>query len=185
MPYAATLDANVLHPHVTVDLLLRLADRGLFRIVWSREILDEVHDSLVRRGLDPARIRSRIEMMERAFPEAMAAGIEAFLPTVPPEVDPGDRHVVAAALAAKADAIVTNNLDHFPTAALSALGLDVQNLDGFLLNQWTLDSATVADVLAEMETDRDRPPRTVPELLDALDRHAPDFIGIVRTGLVE
>lgn len=30
MPYAATLDANVLHPQISVDLLLRLADRGLF-----------------------------------------------------------------------------------------------------------------------------------------------------------
>lgn len=42
MPYAATLDANVLHPQITTDLLLRLGDRGLFRMVWSREILDEV-----------------------------------------------------------------------------------------------------------------------------------------------
>lgn len=185
MPYAATLDANVLHPQITVDLLLRLADRGLFRIVWSREILEEVYDSLVRRGLDADRIRNRIEMMERAFPEAMAEGIEAFLPSVPPEVDPGDHHVVAAALATKADAIVTNNLDHFPTGALSALGLDVQNLDGFLLNQWTLDSATCTDVLAEMEADRDRPPQTITELLDSLDRHAPDFVRIVRTDLFE
>jgi hypothetical protein len=31
MPYAAVLDANVLHPIMTTQVLLRVADRGLFR----------------------------------------------------------------------------------------------------------------------------------------------------------
>ncbi len=183
MPYAATLDANVLHPHITVDLLLRLSDRGMFRVVWSRQILDEVHDSIVRRGFDPDRIRQRIAMMERHFPEAMAEGIDRFIPAVPDVVAPGDRHVVAAALAARADAIVTNDLGDFPANELGDLGLDVQSLDGFLLNQWTLDSEAVTQVLEEMEQDRNRPPKTIPELLDALEHHAPDFAAAVRTDL--
>lgn len=52
MPYAALLDANVLHPIMTTQVLLRLADRGLFRPIWSREILDEVRESLERRHID-------------------------------------------------------------------------------------------------------------------------------------
>lgn len=180
MPYAATLDANILHPHITADLLLRLAEHGLFRIVWSAEILAEVHDSLVRRGLDAQRIGRRIQMMRHAFPEADIGDIAPFLGGVPSEVENEDRHVVAAALAGKADAIVTNNLRHFPADALSGLGLEVQGLDAFLLNQWTLDPLTVIEALLEMEADRDRPPRTLPELLAALEPHAPEFVHAVR-----
>jgi predicted nucleic acid-binding protein len=179
MPYAITLDANVLHPHIVADLILRLAERGMFRVTWSREILDEVERSLVRRGLDEHRVRRRIAMMETAFPEAMAP-IAPLLPTIPEEIDAEDRHVVAAALAGKADGIVTQNLTHFPAEAMEALGLDLQTIDGFLLNQWTLDPTTVHDVLAQMEEDRDRPPKTVAELLEALERHAPTFVGAVQ-----
>jgi len=131
MPYAAALDANVLHPQITVDLLLRLAERGLFRIVWSDPILNEVRDSLVRRGFDDARIRRRIEMMKVGFPEAMVDDITPHVGSVPADVDDDDHHVVAAALAGKADAIVTNNFRHFPAEHLAPLGLDVQSLDDF------------------------------------------------------
>jgi len=182
MPYAVTLDANVLHPQITTDLLLRLAERGLFRVVWSDEILAEVRDSLVRRGLDESRIRRRIQMMRDAFPEAMVGDVTPLLDSVSAEVEADDRHVVAAALAARADAIVTNNLAHFPAAALIPVGIDVQSLDGFLVNQWTLDPRAVLGALGEMEADRDRPPRTVPELLAALELHAPTFVEAVRRG---
>jgi predicted nucleic acid-binding protein len=180
MPYAAALDANVLHPQTTVDLLLRLAERGLFRVVWSDRILDEVHHSLVRRRLDDVRIRRRIEMMKAAFPEAMVEDIAPHLGNVPAEVDADDHHVVAAALAGRADAVVTNNLTHCPAEHLAPLGLDVRSLDDFLLNQWTLDPATVVDALFEMEADRDRPPKTVAELLAALEPHAPSFAAAAR-----
>lgn len=180
MPYAAVLDANVLHPQVTVDLLLRLAERGLFRLVWSDQILGEVHDSLVRRGFDASRIQRRIEMMKAAFPEAMVEDIASHLGSVPAQVDADDHHVVAAALAGKADAVVTNNIMHFPATELAQLDLEVQSLDDFLLNQWTLDAAAVLDALLEMQAARDRPPQTVQELLAALEPHAPSFAAAAR-----
>ena len=40
-------------------------------------------------------------------------------------VDPSDRHVVGAALAADADAIVTINVRHFATARLAPVGIAV------------------------------------------------------------
>jgi hypothetical protein len=87
---------------------------------------------------------------------------------------------VAAALAAKADCIVTENVAHFPAEAMDSLGLDLQTIDDFLLNQWMLDPTAAHSVLTEMEEDRDRPPRTVAELLDALEPHAPAFVGAAR-----
>jgi PIN domain len=47
--------------------------------------------------------------------------------------DPDDRHVVAAALAGRADVIVTDNLADFPLAAMPA-PLARQSLDDFLLD---------------------------------------------------
>ena len=143
-------------------------------------ILGEVRESLVRRRIDSVRVDRRIQMMRDAFPEAMTDQVERFLSVVPVDVDEGDRHVAAAALAARADAIVTRNIADFAPDELFALGIEVQSLDAFLLNQWTLDADVVRDVLQEMERDRLRPPRTVAELLAALDPLAPSFAASVR-----
>jgi len=89
--------------------------------------------------------------MSQAFPEALVAGVGRFLAAVPNEIDPDDRHVVAAALAAKADCVVTNNTRDFPHDALVALGIDVQSADEFLVNQLTLDEEAVVSVIREIE----------------------------------
>ncbi len=175
MAYVALLDADVLHPYISVDLLLRLAERRMFQPAWSEEILAEVRDSLVRRGIDPEKVDHRLDAMREAFPDAMTPGIGRFLSAVPASVDPGDRHVVAAALAVRAEAIVTRNVSDFAPADLFELGIEVQSLDAFLVSQWTLDRAVVLDALREMEEDRTRPPRTEAEILDALATLAPSF----------
>lgn len=180
MAYVVVLDADVLHPYISVDLLLRLADRRLFRPAWSEEILREVRDSLIRRGLDETRLDRRLRTMRDHFPEAMTERVDDFLPAVPEPVDPDDRHVVAAAFAARADAIITRNLGDFAPEELFELGIEVQSLDAFMLNQWTLDPDVVLDVLREMGRDRARSPRTVEELLGALEPLAPSFVAAVR-----
>lgn len=180
MAYVAVLDADVLHPYISVDLLLRLAERRMFRPAWSEEILTEVRDSLVRRGIDPDKVDHRLDAMREIFPDAMTSGIGRFLAVVPASVDPGDRHVVAAALAARAEAIVTRNVSDFAPADLTELGIEVQSLDAFLVNQWTLDPEVVGDAFREMEEDRTRPPRTLAEILDALAALAPSFVDSVR-----
>jgi len=178
--YVAVLDADVLHPYISVDLLLRLAERRLFRPAWSVEILDEVRESLVRRGIDAGRVEHRLQAMQGTFPEAMTDQVERFLRVVPVRVDEGDRHVAAAALAARADAIVTRNISDFAPDELFSLGIEVQSLDSFLLNQWTLDPDVVVDVLSEMERDRLRSPRRISELLGALELLAPTFVSAAR-----
>jgi hypothetical protein len=87
--YVAVLDADVLHPQISVDVLLRLAERRLFRPAWSEEILSEVREGLVRRGIDGVRVDRRIQMLRDAFPEAMTDQVERFLSVVPDEVDAG------------------------------------------------------------------------------------------------
>lgn len=123
MAYVALLDASVLHPWVVCELLLRLAERGLFRPAWSEAILDELVQSLIDRMPDHAdRFRRRREHMEAAFAEAMTRTPKLFAGAVPPAVDEGDRHVVAAGLAARANVIVTDNIRDFVPDALAEIG---------------------------------------------------------------
>ena len=183
MAYVALLDASVLHPWVVCDLLLRLAERGLYRPAWSAEILDELVDSLTDRKPEHAeRFQRRRERMEAAFAEAMAVRPERFVAAVPEEVDPGDRHVVAAAFAARADVIVTNNIRHFAPERLAESGLLAQTADEFLIHQWWLDPQGVDQVLTEMAAATTRPPLAVAEILESLRRLAPEFVNLVEQG---
>lgn len=182
MAYVALLDASVLHPWVVCDLLLRLAERGLYRPTWSAEILDELVDSLTERKPEHAeRFQRRRERMEAAFAEAMAERPERFLAAVPDEVDAGDRHVVAAALAARADVIVTNNVRHFAPERLAESGLLVQTADEFLIHQWWLDSDAVAEALSAMAEATRRPPLSLEQVLESLATLAPGPVALARS----
>jgi predicted nucleic acid-binding protein len=113
--YAAVLDANVLVPSALCDTLLRLAADGFYRPLWSEQILKEVEHAIlrIRPELDPIRVARRIDAMRAAFIDAnvegweeVAAGLD--LP------DPDDRHVLAAAIAGGAQAIVTVQREGLP-----------------------------------------------------------------------
>jgi len=181
MAYVALLDASVLHPWIICDLLLRLAERGLYRPAWSEGILDELVDSLTaRRPEHEGRFRRRREHMEAAFAEAMARGHARFVAAVPAAVDDGDRHVVAAALAARADVIVTDNIRDFAPDDLADVGLRVQTADEFLIHQWWLDPSGVVEDILAMAAATSRPPLTAMQVLESLGRHAPEFTALVR-----
>jgi hypothetical protein len=65
--------------------------------------------------------------------------------------DPGDRHVVAAARADRADVIVTDNLADFPPTALPA-PLTRQSLDDFLLHSLDLHLGLVVSAVHAIAT---------------------------------
>lgn len=130
---SALLDANVLYPAPVRDFLLSLAEDGLFKPFWSEEIHQEWKRNLLinRPDLEPERIDRTIHLMNEAFPDTNVEGykkhIEGLLLT-----DPDDRHVLAAALEAKADFLVTANLKDFLSPKLQLKGLHVIHPDEFL-----------------------------------------------------
>ena len=75
MALAALLDANVLHPQILCDLLLRLAEHDAFRPLWSVEILTETIESILRRrpDLERERLQRRMNAMNEAFPDAIVS----------------------------------------------------------------------------------------------------------------
>ena len=181
MPYVtALLDANVLHPMVLCDLLIRLAQAGRFRALWTREILAETTRTILRRRPDLSieLLRNRTAAMEAALQGATVDGYSALLPTFA-DLGP-DAHVVAAAVAAGADVIVTANTRDFPEPVLDPYGLAVQSPDDFLVEQWWLDPGTVMDVLVEQSRGTTRPHLTVDDILTRLRFMAPAFVKLVR-----
>jgi hypothetical protein len=151
-----------------VDLLLTLAERGTYRPLWSKDVLDELRRNLAKVGIDPAAIEHRISSMNSTFPDAMVSGYADLVPQM--NCDKKDRHVLAAAIRGGAAIIVTFNLGHFPDAALEPYQLAAVHPGDFLLDQLDLYPATVADAVTSVPGAYENPPVTIPGFLDILAR---------------
>lgn len=183
MTFAALLDANVLVPVALADTLLRAAETGLYRPLWSQRILEEVRSAVlrVRPELDPSRIDVRIRTMNASFEDALVEGWEPLAEGIVVSTDPDDQHVIAAAKRGGADAIVTANLADFPNDALAGLGLHAVSADDFLLDLTDLDEWAMARVVVEQAAATDRPPLKPVQVLDALTKAGvPQFVELIR-----
>lgn len=63
--FGAFLDTNVLYGALLNDLVLELADRGLFRPLWSRDVLFELSKNLVMNGESLELVEKRVGTMQR------------------------------------------------------------------------------------------------------------------------
>jgi predicted nucleic acid-binding protein len=129
-------DANVLYSRVLRDYLLYAADQEIISITWSPEILAEVTEHLRRNvvGFDDAAAERLVRAMNRAFPFAVVEPGEEHLQMLTDVSlpDDGDRHVLAAALAAGATVLCTSNIKDFPDSVVKAFGIDVVTPDQLL-----------------------------------------------------
>ena len=148
--YCVVLDACVLISMPQCDTLLRAAEEpSFFRVAWSEQILSEVRRTLEgpKFGYSAVQVTRRIQTMNVAFPEAL----HVIPPNLPegilglPDLD--DRHVVALAIHAQANTIVTDNIRDFPTEAVSRHNLTVQTADEFLVHQYHLSPQIMLDKL--------------------------------------
>ena len=158
----------MLVPVALADTLLRVAEKGLYRPLWSDRILTEAQEAVqeIHPGID---VHKRFTDMRETFDDALVTGWEALeAGIILPDED--DRHVVAAAIRAGAQAIVTANVDDFPAAALGPLGLEAVHPDAFLLDQLDLSPPTVLQVIREQAAHTKRPPLTPQDLAGLLGR---------------
>ena len=170
------LDACVMLPQNLNNVLLTLAEHGLFMPIWTDALLGEVEKNLVGKlGANSEQARHRIEQMRVAFPfaEDEASGYERLVDAM--TNDAKDRHVVAAAVRSGAALIVTANLKDFPPEALDSFGVESVHPDEFLLDQLGLDRGRVLDALELLVSRNRRTPKSLPELLDALVPLVPQF----------
>lgn len=185
MAFFAVLDACVLYPYSLRDTLLRFAEAEFYAPLWSERILDEMERSVVGNGGRPeALVRTR-QLMGQAFEAASvsADAIEALEPSM--TNDPGDRHVLAAAVSANADVIVTANLKHFPESSTALHEVDIQHPDEFLTHLYDLDRHASVAILLQQANDQVNPTLRLDQLLEMLSRAGvPKFAELVRGDLL-
>lgn len=171
------LDACVLVPIRLANTLLWLAEAGAFQPLWSHEILDEVCRNLPKVGVEPDAARRRVSRMREAFDdEAMVEDFDHLVDDL--TCDAKDRHVLAAALKAGADLILTFNTRDFPDDSVSPHGVEVRHPDEYLTHLLAEDVDQVGAVLERMTAARSRPPESVREFLAALTATVPAFANL-------
>lgn len=171
---AIVLDACVLIPIRLATTLLWLAEARLFQPLWTGQILDEVERNLPKVGVDPQHAARRVAMMRDAFgSEALVENHEELIDHM--ECDPKDRHVLAAGVAAGANALLTFNLRDFPREALTPHGIQAMHPDEFLCSLLREQPETVMTVLkAELASFRN-PPTSMADFLESMASILPRF----------
>ena len=147
--FTVVLDANVLASGLGRNILLSLAEAGLFRPRWTDAILDETERAISKIIGDPAKAKTQRKRIEKAFPEACINGHEIFVDGLQLK-DPDDRHVVAAAIRTRAAIIVTDNLKDFDPDVLEALDIQCLGLDDFVADQIDLAGPEAIEALKVM-----------------------------------
>ena len=139
----AVLDACVLYPTVLRQILLEVAGRGGLAPCWSQRLVEEWRRTALRLGgaEDASRARAEAGAALARFPDALVPPGDETPLWLP---DPADIHVLATAIAARAEVIVTLNLRDFPARELAPHGLRALAPDALLLQLWRQDPDAVA-----------------------------------------
>lgn len=150
------LDACVLYPTVLREILIGVAQAGLYSPLWSDRILEEWARATTKIGPKAEIIaRGEVALLRVAFPKACIApqpGLETRLHL--PDIN--DIHVLAVAIASSADAVITFNARDFPRHILAAEGLARRDPDGFLWELWSHHPDILENVIAKVHSTAER-----------------------------
>jgi predicted nucleic acid-binding protein len=169
MPLVAVYDANVLYPELLRHVLFRVAQAGLVRAKWTEEILDEMFRNLKnnRPDLDADKLDLMRAKMRTSVRDWRIAGHESIIECLELP-DPDDRHVLAAAIRAKAQCIVTANLRDFPREDLEPWNVAAIHPDDFLEARISEAPETVYGIIEKISSLCRRPPLSAADVIDTL-----------------
>ncbi|WP_229682346.1 PIN domain-containing protein [Modestobacter marinus] len=105
--------------------------------------------------------------MNAAIRDVLVTGYEPLIDVLELP-DPGDRHVLAAAIKVGAQTIVTNNLKDFPAGRLRAWDVEASSADDFLHATVDLNPKVVFSLVQKIADSLNKPPMDVDQLLTAL-----------------
>jgi predicted nucleic acid-binding protein len=167
----ALLDANVLYPAPLRDLLLNLADVGLFKPKWSAQIQEEWIRNLLeqRPDLNKKNLKRTQRLMDLAFPDANVKGYEHLIDKLKLP-DPDDRHVLATGIESDAHVIVSANSKDFPKAYLKTFGIVLQGPDEFVLKLIKQDELKALQAFDNQVKSLKNPPQTKDEVRNTLHK---------------
>lgn len=184
MAFRAVLDACVLYPASLRDTLLRMAALELYDPLWSARILDEAIRNLIEdQRMTPEGARRMTAAMTDIFEaaEVPADKIARLEPAMTNHRK--DRHVLATAVAADAEAVITSNLLDFPASACEPAGVEALHPDEFLGVLYTKAPQAVLAEVRRQAADLHNPPMTLSDVLGALSLSVPRFAATLRGSL--
>lgn len=165
--FKAVLDTNVIFPVIIRDLLFWFAHYDLYTPKWSENIFTEWKTVMLRKGVSEEEATKRIHKANLAFPDALVQNYSGLVAQLDlPDVD--DRHVLAAAIKANANVIVTNNLKDFPEDYLDSFGLKAKSSDDFLTDIIDLNADIAVKAFREMVLNKRNPAMDEYQVLDSL-----------------
>jgi predicted nucleic acid-binding protein len=165
----AVLDACVLYPPSLRDLFMWLAVTKTYEPRWS----EEIHAEWIRNVLEdrPDVTTSQLErtrrLMDQINPKSLVRDYESRIPLLSLP-DQNDRHVLAAAIEARASVIVTLNLVDFPKCALAPYGIRPLSPDAFLDAAFAQQSDRFLQGIQKHRASLKNPPQSIEEYLTTL-----------------
>ncbi|MFN3958274.1 MAG: PIN domain-containing protein [Parvularculaceae bacterium] len=167
--FTAFFDSNVFVGARLRSLIVELAQSGQFRARWSEDVHREWMNAVISNRPDLTnQALSRVkDQMDKAVPDCVVDGYQSLIGCLHlPDRD--DRHVLAAALVARASVIVTFNEKDFPAKTLAPLGLHTRHPDDFILDIASLDRALFDEHVAFDISHYSKPPLSVADYCAAL-----------------
>ena len=168
------LDACVLYPAAQRDLFMWLAAGGAIHAHWTNEIHDEWMRKVARDFGIPRNVLERVRgLMDRAAGDALIGRYRQH-ERLFPKTDPKDRHVAAAAVAARKRSgasvatIVTWNLKDFDRNELAQTGVVAENPDDFLCRLLSNSPQNTVAAFTRMRENLRNPPKTTRDCTDTL-----------------
>ena len=187
MAFVAFLDTCVLFPTNLRDVILTIPEVGICQVRWSPDVLDELQRTYIKKAkVDAAKAEAGVSyllgIMTDAFPDAMVdrSSYAHAIPAMPN--DAKDRHVLAAAIASRADVLVTANLKDFRVPA-GFCYMDIQHPDDFLCYQLELAPQEFFHALEDLASNRRKPMNSIRGILTSLQKTVPNFASQAQTML--
>jgi len=145
---------------------MRLSQTDLFKARWTDEISEEwmrnLEDRIPRAKLEATRL-----LMEKNALDVKVDGYE-YLIDILELPDPNDRHVLAAAIHSKADAIVTLNQKDFPEDYLKQFDVELIHPDDFIVYQFEFNVSKVLECFKNQRLSLKNPPLSIDEFINGL-----------------
>ncbi|WP_293276571.1 MULTISPECIES: PIN domain-containing protein [unclassified Microcoleus] len=141
----------------------------VFEPRWTEEIHEEwIRNVLLNnRNLTSERLTRTKNMMNASIKNCLVQGYEIIIPDLELP-DPGDRHVLAAAIHSRADCIVTFNLRDFPADKLRQYNIEPLHPDEFILRLLNFNWQGVCKAAEKQRIRLKNPPKTPDEYLQTL-----------------
>jgi predicted nucleic acid-binding protein len=168
----AVLDACILYPPALRDLFMWLASGIVFQPRWTPEIHVEWIRNVLKDNpeITPEQLERTRRLMDAINEDSLVTGYEQHIPTLTlPDRD--DRHVLAAAIEAKASVIVTFNLSDFPASTLNAYDVRALHPDTYLVFLFDEASELFLAAVKDHRASLKRPSKDVEEYLQTLKGH--------------